>query len=166
MATSRSLGRRSVTLRPPMKISPQVTSSSPAMSRRMVDFPHPDGPTSTMNSPSWIWSEKSSTARTSSPNCLEMFSSTISAISQPSGRAVGRGSPADRVVNGRMVDLLPHPGGGRGRCAQLVQAEQRGPHDGRHAEDGDARGRSDADDLALHAPQELGIVGLEHAATQ
>jgi hypothetical protein len=31
---------------------PSVTSSSPAIIRSSVDFPHPDGPTSTMNSPS------------------------------------------------------------------------------------------------------------------
>ncbi len=30
--------------------SPDVMSSSPAIIRRVVDFPHPDGPTKTMNS--------------------------------------------------------------------------------------------------------------------
>src|SRR3546814_4742176 len=33
---------------------PELTSSSPASIRRVVDFPHPEGPTSTMNSPSPI----------------------------------------------------------------------------------------------------------------
>src|SRR3954468_15157888 len=37
-----------------MRSSPAVMSSSPAMSRRRVDFPQPDGPTKTTNSPSSI----------------------------------------------------------------------------------------------------------------
>ena len=38
--------------RPSKKISPPETSSSPASMRSVVDLPHPDGPTSTVNSPS------------------------------------------------------------------------------------------------------------------
>jgi hypothetical protein len=38
--------------RPPIVIVPPVISSTPAMERSAVDFPHPEGPTSTMNSPS------------------------------------------------------------------------------------------------------------------
>jgi hypothetical protein len=34
-----------------MKISPDVTSSSPAIMRSKVDLPQPDGPTKTTNSP-------------------------------------------------------------------------------------------------------------------
>ena len=41
-----------MTSRPPIEISPAVTSSRPAIARRSVDFPQPDGPTSAMNSPS------------------------------------------------------------------------------------------------------------------
>src|SRR4051794_18312545 len=52
MATSRSLGRMSLTTRPPISIVPSLRSSSPAMVRRRVLFPQPDGPTSTVNSPS------------------------------------------------------------------------------------------------------------------
>ena len=37
---------------PSIRIAPCVTSSSPASIRRSVDFPHPDGPTRTRNSPS------------------------------------------------------------------------------------------------------------------
>ena len=36
---------------PSIKISPEVILSRPAMTRRRVDFPHPDGPTSTRNFP-------------------------------------------------------------------------------------------------------------------
>jgi hypothetical protein len=34
--------------------SPSVMSSNPAIIRNAVDFPHPDGPTKIMNSPSPI----------------------------------------------------------------------------------------------------------------
>ena len=37
-----------------MKMSPEVGASSPAIMRRSVDLPQPDGPTSTTNSPSSI----------------------------------------------------------------------------------------------------------------
>src|SRR6266496_1733374 len=49
---SRSLGGILLTTRSPMAISPSEISSSPAIIRRSVDLPHPDGPTSTQNSPS------------------------------------------------------------------------------------------------------------------
>src|ERR1700730_1811329 len=51
MAMSRSLGGTWLTTRPPMTMSPEVIVSSPAIMARRVDFPQPDGPTSTMNSP-------------------------------------------------------------------------------------------------------------------
>ena len=46
-----------------MQIVPAVVSSIPAISFSSVDFPQPDGPTSTMNSPSRTSSVTSSTAR-------------------------------------------------------------------------------------------------------
>ena len=52
MAMSRSLGGRSLTTRSPIRISPDVTCSSPASMRSSVDLPQPDGPTRTTNSPS------------------------------------------------------------------------------------------------------------------
>jgi len=52
MAMSRSFGGTRFTTLPPIAISPEVTFSSPASMRRSVDFPQPDGPTSTTNSPS------------------------------------------------------------------------------------------------------------------
>ena len=39
-------------MRSPILIRPPVISSSPAIMRRSVDLPHPDGPTRTTNSPS------------------------------------------------------------------------------------------------------------------
>ena len=61
---SRSRGRSCVTSRSPITTLPSVTSSSPAIIRRSVDFPQPDGPTSTMNSPSRMSSVTASIALT------------------------------------------------------------------------------------------------------
>ena len=49
---SRSFGGTLLTTRSPMRISPPVMFSSPAIMRSRVDLPQPDGPTSTTNSPS------------------------------------------------------------------------------------------------------------------
>ncbi len=51
---SRSFGGTVFTTRPPMAIVPSVMLSRPATIRSAVVFPQPDGPTSTMNSPSWM----------------------------------------------------------------------------------------------------------------
>ena len=54
MAMSRSFGGTLLTTRSPMRISPEVMFSSPAIIRSRVDLPQPDGPTRTTNSPSSI----------------------------------------------------------------------------------------------------------------
>src|ERR1700719_2018185 len=54
MAMSRSFGGTSLTTRPPISMVPPEISSSPAIIRRAVDLPQPEGPTSTMNSWSWM----------------------------------------------------------------------------------------------------------------
>ena len=64
MAMSRSLGGRSLTTRSPIVIVPELISSSPAIERSAVDLPQPDGPTSTMNSPSLTSSDSPSMAFT------------------------------------------------------------------------------------------------------
>src|SRR5215469_13584453 len=79
MAMSLERGGRSVTSRSPMAIVPAVTSSRPAIIRNSVDFPQPDGPTRTRNSPLAIVSEMSSTATTSPEKTLLTLSRTISA---------------------------------------------------------------------------------------
>src|SRR5205823_7086788 len=50
MAMSRSLGASWLTVRSPIRMVPDVISSSPATMRSAVVLPHPDGPTKTMNS--------------------------------------------------------------------------------------------------------------------
>src|SRR3954466_9974082 len=60
----RSPGCRSLTRSSLIRISPPLIVSRPAIMRRSVDLPQPDGPTRTMNSPSPISSETSLTAMT------------------------------------------------------------------------------------------------------
>ena len=54
MAMSRSIGGTSLTTLSSMRISPAVTASRPAIMRKVVVLPQPDGPTKTMNSLSRI----------------------------------------------------------------------------------------------------------------
>ena len=44
-------GATSFTTRPSIEIVPELIVSSPEMQRSSVDFPQPDGPTKTTNSP-------------------------------------------------------------------------------------------------------------------
>src|SRR5215217_2969579 len=83
MAISRWRGGRSLTTWSPIKTLPPVMSSRPAIIRRAVDFPHPDGPTKTTNSPSGISKFILSTATTSSPKTLVTSSRVTSAIPLP-----------------------------------------------------------------------------------
>src|SRR4029079_1315359 len=80
---SRSGGSRSLTPRPPMRISPLVIPSSPATMRSAVVFPQPEGPTKIMNSPSSTTRLMSSTATVPSGNRLETPTNSIDAISPP-----------------------------------------------------------------------------------
>src|SRR4051794_40727516 len=76
---SRSLARRMVTSSPPSRIFPPVGSSSPAIMRKVVVLPQPDGPSMTKNSPSSTTKLESWTA-TKSPNSFLRCSTRISAI--------------------------------------------------------------------------------------
>src|SRR3954462_4743730 len=77
---SRSRGASRLTTRSPIDISPADTASSPASIRSAVVFPEPDGPTSTMNSPSAISSDSERTAATA-PKRLETSANVTRAIS-------------------------------------------------------------------------------------
>src|SRR4051794_22253120 len=70
MATRRARGGRSATSRPSMRIEPDVGVSNPAIMRRSVVLPHPDGPSSTRNSPSPVTKSTPSTAWTSPSKVL------------------------------------------------------------------------------------------------
>src|SRR3984893_13123871 len=101
MAMSRSLGGKSLTTCPPMVISPAVVSSSPAIMRKVVLLPQPDGPTSTTNS----WSAMSrSMPRTASvwSNFLTTLLSVTCAMALSLRRAGGEAG--DVVVHEEGVD--------------------------------------------------------------
>src|SRR6202162_4082996 len=71
MAIRRSRGVRRFTTWPPIRISPEVGVSRPAIIRRRVVFPEPEGPRKTRNSPSSVTRLTSLTAP-SSPS-LKIF---------------------------------------------------------------------------------------------
>src|SRR5215469_2466882 len=76
---SRSRGARSLTTRPSILSSPPLISSRPAIIRRIVDFPQPDGPRKTMNS--WFLTSRLKPETTSvSSYLLEMLRNDSSAI--------------------------------------------------------------------------------------
>src|SRR3954464_6027945 len=78
---SRSLGALSLTRWPPIRNSPEVMSSRPAIMLRVVDFPQPDGPTRMMNSPSAMERSISCTAMVPSGYFFVTLSRTMSANS-------------------------------------------------------------------------------------
>ena len=84
MAMSRSFGSRSLTTRSPMRSSPDEIVSSPAIIRRAVDLPQPDGPTSTRNSPSATSSESLCTAWNPFSYTLSISSSAMLLTAAPS----------------------------------------------------------------------------------
>src|SRR5215470_2057653 len=75
MPRPRSRGSRSLTTRPSMRISPAVGSSKPAIMRKVVVLPQPDGPTKTTNSPSSITMLRFLTATTGPKTLCRLLSS-------------------------------------------------------------------------------------------
>ena len=64
-------------MRSPMTTLPFVITSSPATMRSAVVFPQPDGPTSTMNSPSTMSRSSERTASVPSGNTFQTSSRRI-----------------------------------------------------------------------------------------
>src|SRR4051794_14494756 len=98
---SRSFGGTSFTTRSPIRSVPLEISSRPAIIRRLVVFPHPDGPTRTMNSPSPISRLRSLTAVTS-PYFLVTWSNVTVDMTAPPDWPGHRGlmHPAGRGERG------------------------------------------------------------------
>src|SRR6266540_5537566 len=160
MAMSRSLGLASVTTRSPMVISPPVTSSRPAIIRRTVVLPQPDGPTRTMNSPLWISSETSHTACTPPGNSLLTCSRTI--------------LPTRHLLEGLLLDAgealageggTQPPGRLRGR-AELVEPEQSRPDHRRRGQPPEPGRWGDRGDPSADPFEESRVVALEQAAAE
>src|SRR5215204_4998261 len=121
MATFRSPGARWLTTRSPMSTRPEVTSSNPAIIRIAVDLPHPDGPTSTRNSPSAI-SRSSSGITTTLPNSLRTRSNVTPAMSDLHERVGPRQHQVRRGEEGEGDGEGEHRQHGRG--AEEVDQQQ------------------------------------------
>src|SRR5215468_2166806 len=87
---SRSLGALSFTTSPPIRSSPSVMSSRPAIMFSVVDLPQPDGPTRMTNSPSAMSRLILSTASAPSGKRLVTWSRTMSATVSPHVLALNR----------------------------------------------------------------------------
>src|ERR1700719_310248 len=112
MAMSRSLGGRSLTICPPMTMSPALVSSSPAIMRKVVLLPQPEGPTSTTNS--WSAMSRSMPCTTSrSANRFTTLLSVTCAMALSLRRAGGEAG--DVVVHEEGVDHQRRRGGEQ-RC--------------------------------------------------
>src|SRR3954451_11878183 len=99
-----------------MTISPSVMSSRPTIIRRRVDFPHPEGPTRIMNSPSCTSMLTSFTALNPSPYVLTMFFMSMAAIESPlysAGRQPGDDLSLEQQDDDDDRDGDHHGGGGQ-----------------------------------------------------
>ena len=95
--------------------SPLVIVSRPATMRSSVDLPHPDGPTSTMNSRSRMARSIPSITDVS-PNRLVTFSSVTPAIAAPPKKSDSRRIP----VGARQRRTHANPGRGRDQVTKRV----------------------------------------------
>src|SRR5689334_469994 len=143
MATPRARGGMSLTIEPPIRMSPLVCFSSPQMMRRYVVLPQPEGPSSTMNSPSGTDRLMPFTAGTSSnflttsrvrtADIVQVSGAWRSGLAGPLlhdalaglrgnldrflGRCLARRRPRHHVVDDERVVDLVHRRSGRSRIA-------------------------------------------------
>src|SRR5664280_1806693 len=146
-------------MRSPIMTSPAVTSSSPATMRRSVDLPQPDGPTSTMNSPSPISMVTSLTARTSLSKALLTLSKTMRATSRLPSRWIAR-------LESCGCQALADARAGTGRGLQPVAGQQRRSDDGRHTQPRHARRRHHGVNPVDDAPGKTAVAAGKHATTE
>src|SRR5262245_31963453 len=100
---SRSFGATSLTTRSPIFRAPSEISSRPAIMRRLVVLPHPEGPTRTMNSPSWMSRLRSFTAE-NSPKRFQTCSNVTVAMRALLPGVVAIAGPCISTRAGRAVD--------------------------------------------------------------
>src|ERR1700745_1099410 len=103
---SRSFDSMSLTTLPSMAMVPEEISSSPASMRNSVDLPHPDGPTSTMNSPSWM-SKPIPWMTLVEPKFFSTLwkdTDAMRVLSEKLALHCAGGEPADHVAFERIVD--------------------------------------------------------------
>src|SRR5918992_4682193 len=148
---SRSRGRTLLTSRSPMWIAPSSSGSSPASIRSAVDFPDPEGPTSTRSSPSAMSRLRVSTAGVSVPGYVRVASTYLTpVIASPSLDRTHR-QAADHP-------LLSYPSGQHHRNAR----EHRGRREPRQelTSRADVRRDPDGDRRPFHRVQLDGIEEL------
>src|ERR1700722_2108891 len=108
---SRSFGGTLLTTRSPMRISPPVMFSSPAIMRSKVDLPQPDGPTRTTNSPSPI-AMSTPWMTCTAPNALRTSRIATDAMNAPYALPIAGFSR--RLSPGEIAgDAIHHIRGGR-----------------------------------------------------
>src|SRR6185312_4914554 len=122
MAMSRSFGGTSLTTSPPIKMSPPVMSSRPAIMRSVVDLPQPDGPTRTTNSWSAMSRSMPRTASTSSYFLITLrrFTSAMNSTSTLCGTG---GQAGNVVVHQEGVDDQRRRGAEQGAGHDLSPVE-------------------------------------------
>src|SRR5262249_50195082 len=107
-------------------MAPFVTSSRPAIILRSVDFPQPEGPTRTMNSPSAIVNGTSSTARTPPANSFVTWSRSIAAMRARSVAGLHRAHDVDPRLEGHVAGVDREDGAGdRSRFVAGQKDDQR-----------------------------------------
>src|SRR5579864_689924 len=106
--------------RPPSAIRPVVGATNPAIIRRVVVFPHPDGPSKVTNSPSRTTRDRSRTAQTA-PNAFPSPSRASSATSHP--QPVREGHPGEQVDPDQQARHQDRQRGGEGNFALVVESE-------------------------------------------
>src|SRR6267143_3547261 len=92
MAMRRSRGLRSLTTCPPIRISPDVGVSRPAIIRKRVVFPEPEGPRKTRNSPSRV----SRFTLLTAPSCPSLNTFVRSRVSTTAIRRPVRSFPSGK----------------------------------------------------------------------
>src|SRR4051812_4903233 len=144
MAMSRSFGSTSLTIRPPISMVPWLARSRPAMMFSSVDLPQPDGPTSTVNSPSFAsMSMPFSTSTGPKRLCRDFtLSVAIAALSISASCRAGRGDRSFYRARGQATDEIA-------AAEQIDQQRRQRCNDHRRALDtvlrnvGDRRGQRD-----------------------
>src|SRR3954452_13950765 len=126
---SRSLGGRCVTSRSPMRIEPSVTASSPARARRDVDFPQPEGPTRTRNSPSAMSRSSALTEGLSAPGYCTVACSYVMAAMRVLSADLVRPAPQCVETHRNPQVVAPADASGEHCHARVVDATGVGASD-------------------------------------
>src|SRR5258708_7514686 len=123
---SRPFDSVSFTTRAATEIVPPLTSSRPASMRSRVDLPHPEGPTITMNSPSWM-SKLNPWITFVAPNDFSMSLNETEAMASALDRAGGEAGDhvaLERVVDRRRRQRVDQPGGHQELPRRIVGGEE------------------------------------------